>query len=661
MQLIRVLLICFCLSPFLSAQQQINDFYGNGDMDSFIEKEIAGRQNSFNINKVLYPGDPSFDVTYYKLDINASYSPANITANVTISGKSLTDSFSHFFLDFTNVLIVDSIISNGKTLLFVHTDSELEIYLDDTLQTGDLFSVVVYYHGKPEVTGLGSFVFDSHNGEPVIWTLSEPYGAKDWWPCKDTPGDKSDSSDVWITCDETLTGVSNGILQEIKNNNDGTHTFKWKNSYPISPYLISVTISNYKHYTTYFAYSEKDSMPIEHYIYPEVFDSVKTQLDKTSSMIKVLSELFGEYPFIKEKYGHAQFRRGGMEHQTITSIGNFSDGVIVHELSHQWFGDKITCKDWRHIWLNEGFATYSEALYLEKTEGKYAYTELINYHMERAKKAEGSIYVKNYENTDEILSGLRSYSKGGTILHMLRGITGDSLFFKTLKNYVSDSEVAYNAATTEDFQRVAEYTTGMSLDYFFNEWIYGENFPKYYISWKYSTSGNNIYKVDVNISQSDNSYPRFFTMPVQIKIGTNESDTTFTLFNYMQKQDFTVYIKGEPASFKFDPDNLILKDVSIYDPAGFLIPAQYYMNQNYPNPFNGTTRISFGIPERSNVQINIYNILGRRVAAVINEDIFAGRYNIDLNSQLYNLSSGVYIIRLEAPHANISRKLILLK
>jgi aminopeptidase N len=630
-------------------------------MDSFIEKEISGRQSSFKLSKILYPGDSSFDVSYYKLDINVSYSPTNIKANVTVTGKSMEDNFNSFYLDFTSVLTVDSIISNGKALPFIHNDSKLHITLDETISAGSYFSVIVYYHGKPEVTGLGSFVFDSHNGMPVIWTLSEPYGAKDWWPCKDTPGDKADSSDVWITCDKTLTGVSNGILQQVAENNDGTHTYKWKNSYPISHYLISVTISNYIHYTTYYNYSPKDSMPIEHYIYPEVFDSLKSQLDKTASMIKVFSELFGEYPFIKEKYGHAQFSRGGMEHQTITSIGKFDDGVIVHELSHQWFGDKITCKDWKHIWLNEGFATFSEALYLEKTQGKDAYTDLANYHMERAKRAEGSVYVKNSSDYNQVLNGLRTYSKGCAVLHMLRGITGDSLFFKILRNYVSDSIVAYNAASTEDFQRVAEYTTGMTLDYFFNEWIYGENFPKYSVNWKYSSAGGDLYKVDISISQSGNTYPRFFTMPVQIKIITEKSDTLFTVFNNMQKQDFTIYIKGEPAGFQFDPNNVILKDISIYDPAGFLFPETFYLKQNYPNPFNSTTKISFGIPKRSYVQINIYDILGNRITSLLNQDMFAGRYNIDFNPHLFNMASGVYIIRLETENVKIAKKIILLK
>jgi aminopeptidase N len=659
--LYRVIFLCLVLFLPAAAQQRMQDFYGHGGMENFIEKEIISRTSSYTLNNTAYPGGVSFDVTYYKLDMNVTYSPAYLKAKVTIEGKSITGNFNSFFLDFTNDFNVDSVISGTESLQFNHTGDRLEIFLNDTLRANAKFSVDVYYRGTPVAKGLGSFVFDSHNGQPLIWTLSEPYGAKEWWPCKDTPGDKADSSDVWITCDSSLTGASNGILEDVITNAGGTKTYKWKSRYPISHYLISLAISNYTYYKDSFRYSETDSMPIEHYIYPEVFDSVKSQLDKTVPMLELFSSLYGEYPFINEKYGHAQFGRGGMEHQTITSLGNFSDGVIAHELAHQWFGDKITCKDWRHIWLNEGFATYSEGLYLEKTEGSYAYSEFMNYHIERAKQAVGSIYVQNLSEIYEILNGLRSYSKGAVVLHMLRGITGDSLFFRILKNYANDPLVSYNAAVTEDFQRSAENTTGTSLEYFFNQWIYGENFPKYYVDWNYASAGNSLYEINVNISQSDNTYPKYFTMPLQLKIKTSSADTTVTVFNDKQVQEFKFYIKGEPLEFLFDPSNLVIKDVLIKDPPGFLVPADFYLDQNYPNPFNGSTTLSFGLPERSFVKINVYDILGNLVITVLDIEMNAGHFNIHFNFSSIGIASGVYIVRLEAGKNYISKKLVLLK
>ena len=310
----------------------------------------------------------------------------------------------------------------------------------------------------------------------VIWTLSEPYGASDWFPCKDTPADKADSSDVWITVDKNLYGVSNGILIGIVKNPDNTSTYKWTNKYPIAQYLISLAISDYTIYKNYFKYSEKDSMPVINYIFPENLASYKANLDKVPNMLRVTSDYFGLYPFIKEKYGNAEMGwkgGGGMEHQTVSSMSNFSETVLVHELVHQWFGDKITCRDWQDIWLNEGFATYGEMLYAQKVYGDSAYNDFVTLEMARAKNAKGSIYVQDISSISEIFNGNRSYSKGGIVLHMLRGVVGDSIFFKILKTYSNDPLVAYGTAVTADFQRDAEAVYGEDLEYFFNEWIYG--------------------------------------------------------------------------------------------------------------------------------------------------------------------------------------------
>ena len=249
------------------------------------------------------------------------------------------------------------------------------------------FTTVVYYHGTPGSSGFGSFAFSSQGGNPAIWTLSEPYGAKDWWPAKDTPADKADSADFWITVSTSLKAVSNGKLMSIVDNGNGTHTYKWKNSYPIAQYLLSMAITNYAEYTNYYHYSPSDSMPINHFLYPENLNSNISQLNKTPGMIEIYSQQFGQYPFINEKYGHAQFGwGGGMEHQTVSSMGGFSDGLIAHELAHMWYGDNITCKDWHHIWLNEGFATYGEGVIYENWYGKACYDNYIASEMSGCKK-----------------------------------------------------------------------------------------------------------------------------------------------------------------------------------------------------------------------------------------------------------------------------------
>jgi aminopeptidase N len=642
-----ILVLTFYVSGFPQENKQL-----------YIEYEKDNFLKNHRLTRAIYPGDSSFDVIYYKLNLSISYSPQQLIGEVTVSAKSLMNGLNSVFLDLSNVLSVDSVRLNNLPCSYDHTRNKLIIFPDQPLSLDEQFTLIIYYRGTPVTTGLGSFVFDSHNEQPSIWTLSEPYGASDWWACKDTPSDKADSSDVWITCGSNLIGVSNGKLTDVIDNGDGTKTYKWKNKYPIANYLISLAISNYSVYEDFFQYSEADPpMPVVNYIYPENLDGLKPLLDKTVPMLKLFGQLFGEYPFIKEKYGHAQFRGGGMEHQTVTSIGTFTEGVVAHELAHQWFGDKVTCKNWENIWLNEGFATYGEGLYDEFLLGKEEYASFLSFNIGRAKKAVGSVYVQDISSISEIFNGNRSYSKGAIVLHMLRGMVGNTIFFNILKNYLNDPLLSYGTATTEDFERVAEETSGMDLGYFFDQWIYGENYPKYAIDWDWERVLLEGYKINLRIEQSVNTRPHFFTMPVKVKISTITGDTTISLFNNAQVQDFSFTVAGEPNSLTFDPDNLILKDVIIFDPASIIL--DFGLEQNYPNPFNTSTQIKFKIPSLQKVLLKVFNSLGEEVAVLTNEELPAGDYTINFNPT--DLPSGTYLYSLTAGERVEAKKMILLK
>ncbi|MCE1164772.1 MAG: T9SS type A sorting domain-containing protein [Bacteroidetes bacterium] len=582
--------------------------------------------------------DSTIDITYYKLILKIQLSPNYIYGVTTVNGKMPVPGNS-FFLNFSSSMTVDSVTGNNVAS-FSHNYDLLQINLASVSST---FSVNVYYKGLPGSTGYGSFVFGSHNSQPAVWSLSEPYGSSDWFPNKNTPGDKADSSDVWITCPSGLTAVSNGLLNETVSNPDNTVTYKWHGSYPISSYLISLAVSNYTLYKNYFRYSQNDSLALTHYIYPEYFDQVKSNLDETPKMLSVFSEKYTLYPFIREKYGHAQFGwGGGMEHQTISSMGAFSSGVISHELSHQWFGDKVTCRDFRHIWLNEGFATFSEAVYIEATQGKDAYDYFMKSRMNYSKFAVGSVYVQNPNSVSEIFDTYRSYYKGSFILHMLRGITGDSLFFSILKTYVNDTARAYNTAATEDFQAAAERIYGKSLAYFFYEWVYGENYPKYSVVWDKARREDNTYDVIITLTQAANTTPSFFTMPVDFKILTKNSDTTVTFFNNAASQTFTLNLPGEPVSLTFDPSNKILKDKAGDDPVE---PVTFDLGQNYPNPFN--------------VSLKVYDVTGRKVASLVNTKQRPGNYEVVFSP--YGLASGVYYYILVSGGITMTKKLVYIR
>jgi aminopeptidase N len=574
---------------------------------------------------------------------------------VTINGLILNPADS-VYLNLSNVMIVDSVRYNGNLINYNHYKDKITLHPIINRSVSS-FSIIVFYHGLPVPTGFGSFVFGLNISNPVVWSLSEPYGASDWFPCKNFPSDKADSSDIWIKCPSVFTGVSNGVLKEIVANPDNTRTYKWKNSYPIANYLLSVAITNYSLYTNYFKYSVSDSMPVMNYIYPEVIDSLKPTLDKTINMLKIFSTRFGLYPFIREKYGHAQINTSGaMEHQTATSIGIISEYVVAHELGHQWFGDKITCRDWHNIWLNEGFATYSECVYAEDAYGKTAYNDYVINKMIDAKKAVGTIYVQDVGSVGNIFDGNRTYAKGGMVLHMLRGIVGDSTFFNILKAYVNDSSVAYGTAVTEDFQRIAERVSGMQLGYFFSEWIYGQNYPIYNINWSYYQMQNDYYGILFTIKQMQSSNPQYFSMPVDIKINTSYGDSTFHFFNNALNQSYNIIVKGLPSLVTFDPDNKILKDKHGDDPIEIV---GYSLQQNYPNPFNPGTTIKYEIAGSVNVKVTVYDVLGRIFVVLVNEKQKAGKYSVIFSSN--NFASGVYFYKIEAGDFTTTKKMVLIR
>jgi aminopeptidase N len=624
-----------------------------------IEAESRRCLKLFRITGDVYKGDTTIDVTYYKLDLEIKTNPNLLVSKVTTGIKNRFGEFNHFFLDLSDNMNVDSVILNGRNLSFIHSENKLKITLDSTYSKNSIIYPIISYKGNPSSSGFGSFEFDEHNGVPSIWTLSEPFGASDWFPCKNTPDDKADSSDVIVTCSQDFSAASNGVLRAEINNGNGTKTYSWHNGYKIAQYLISIAVSNYNRYNLYYKYVANDSMLITNYIYPEHFNTAKLEIDKTPEMLRIFSERFGLYPFINEKYGHAEFGfLGGEEHQTITSIGAITEGVIAHELTHQWFGDKITCKDWHHIWLNEGFATYGESVYWQAKYGDSLYKADISRKMDNAKNAHGSIYVQNINSIGEIFNGNRSYAKGGVVLHMLRGITGDSIFFRGLRRYLNDPAVSYGNAVTEDFQRNMEAEYGSSLNYFFYEWIYGENFPKYNVNFTSESAGNGFYNAKVIVTQNINTNPVFFTMPVKLKFILETGDTSIYIFNNSFEQNFNFRIKGNPRFLKFDPDNYILKEVrGLIDESAIVV--SYYLNQNYPNPFNPGTRISYGLLKTSQVSITVYDEAGKEITTLINSRQQPGNYTINFNPT--DLPSGIYFYKIKAGDFTESRKMVHIK
>ena len=623
--------------------------------------EICSAHNSsarwLSLASTLTEAQEKIDVSYYRINIDIDLEIEQISGAVVVNGSVGIDQPDSIQLDFSDQMVVDSVKYYGEEWPFEHLNDKINIPVPDaTIPEGYDFSIEVFYHGEPPSTGFGSFNFDEHMNIDHVWTLSEPYGSRDWWPCKDDPSDKADSADIIIIVPNDQIAVSNGVLVDEEDMGDGRKKYHWSERYPICTYLVSIASYPYTVWYDEYIGLNGDTLPLEYYVYPDHYDLVYDNYLLTKNMMEVFADKFGEYPFMGEKYGHAEFGRGGgMEHQTITSLGGYSQWLIAHELGHQWWGDLITCASFHHIWLNEGFARFSEALWEEAYNGEEAYK---NYWLSHSYYGAGTVYVEEPNTASQIFNGNLTYNKAGWVVHMLRGVMGDSLFFETLKSYGSNDSLAYSAATTEDFQLVCEDISGLDLEDFFQQWIYNDYYPRYALYWEMQDTGELIVKIE----QTQNW--QYFHMPIDLQVILPNDTLLFRLDNDGESQEYNLgVIAGEPYAIWLDPENWILKEVeymSITSP----LPgqAQITLFPAYPNPFNPQTSIGYFIPDQLGQlkpTIRIFDVRGNLVDQIGPTLPVAGYNQIAWNAT--GQGSGVYFIQLSANDVYYSQKIQLLK
>jgi aminopeptidase N len=618
-------LILSCFVALVSAQ----GIDTNIDAIAKSEMKLASKKMSFVAN----PNTQNYDINYHKLEFTVDPSNNYISGIVTTTFTALTD-LSTVTFDLTNQLIVSSVTKDGLEVSFEQTDTnELVITLPNILNSGTVAKVSISYSGTPSNQG-NAFTSSSHNGTPILYTLSEPYGARDWWPCKQDLNDKTDSLDVYITAPSQYTSVSNGIEPQLAVINGLNKTTHFHHSYPIPAYLIAIAVTNYSIYNQTGG-TAPNQYPIINYIYPETLESAKTQLAQTPLILNLFESLFEIYPFHTEKYGHAQFGwGGGMEHTTVSFMNNFNRGLIAHEAAHQWFGDKITCGSWKDIWLNEGFATYLASLVIEKFDGQAAFIankkNMIN---TITSSASGAVYLSDSDllSVSRIFNGRLTYYKGAMVLNMLRLKLGDKLFFQGLKNYLSDPNLAYKYAVTTDLQFHLEAVYGSGLDEFFNDWIFNQGYPSYTINTENIRNG--IVKFTINQEQSDPSVS-FFEMPIPIRVlGSNDQQMDLILDNTFDGEVFLKEIPFTVSSIVFDPNSdLISRNTKT---TLGLDKLELESIELYPNPTDNS--LSLNLAGRITLRKTIfYNTLGQKIL----ETGSATQWDVA------SLPAGVYLISL---------------
>ena len=508
--------------------------YAQSEMQrSLINIVDAERQR----HEVMMGFEPSgvgqdYDVKYHRFEWKIDPSVRRISGAVTTYFKAMSP-ITQIGFDLDDALKVDSVFHRGAKATFSQIgDKTVKINANATIATGVLDSVTIYYNGVPPSNGFGAYAQRIRNNTaPETWTLSEPYGGRDWWPGKMDLTDKIDSIDVIVTTPPQYRVASNGLLVREIQLDSTKKLYHWKHRYPIANYLVCVAVTNYEQYVDIAPLSRGDTMRLLNYVYPEKLATSQLGSWKCANAMRLFDSLFIEYPFKKEKYGHAMFGwGGGQEHQTMSFMANVTDpGLMAHELAHQWFGDRVTCGSWSDIWLNEGFATYLTGLYYQYVEPLY----WINWRKDAIGGAtnptSGSVFCTDTTSINRIFDSRLTYNKGAYLLHTLRWKIGDTAFFKGIRNYLNDPSVAYGFARTADLKRHIEATSGQNLTEFFNDYFFGQGYPSYDVNVQYSDIAN-APTVFINQRQSHLSVS-FFEMPVPIKLinKKNGKDTTIVI------------------------------------------------------------------------------------------------------------------------------------
>jgi len=609
-------------------------------------------KNQTDVTKVA----DAYHMSFVHLDLLVSSSNTYVEGSARMDAQVSTATLDTIYLELNQTLTLDSMKLDGELVDPTFQDSELFLLVDE-MTGGDAFTLITYYHGASSSTGFFSGIATDYNyayGKSVTWTLSEPFSARDWWPVRQSLVGKIDSVYQDYTCIDSEMVGTNGTLMGTTDNGDGTKTYHWVTHYPTSYYLLSFAVSDYMDYSIYAhpAAMNGDSVRVQNFIYndPACLSTNQSNINLSDDLIELYSDKYGLYPFSEEKYGNCLTELGGgMEHQTMTTIGGFGFGLNAHEMAHQWYGDNITCASWNDIWINEGFASYSEYVSAQYLQGQSsANSWMSSAHNYVMSEAGGSVYVPDeeiyYGNEWRIFDGRLTYKKGAAIIHQIRYlINDDDLFFEAMQNYTA--EFSGTTATGLDFKNSIEASTGLDLDSYFDQWYFGEGYPTYSIEYSYNSTG-----MFIAVSQTTSSATTpFFDLPLEIKLNFGAGvDTTFRIPITDNITYFQTGITDDIIVLQVDPNNWIVNHTG-----GITVGISELQNKMEfllgPNPSTGNLQLHFGDSSQEK-QISILDLSGRELRN------FTARET--LNIDISDLNNGYYLVRATDGESSVTRRIL---
>lgn len=643
-----IILFVYLILP-LSAQDIVNS-----DPEHFCSKKMINKYKaSFSKDIIQSPLLHDYDVKFYHLDLEVENNTVYISGNVLLNAQVEANELDTFAFELLNELTVEKVMINEIDCDFTHINDEVFVQPNQPLNEGEEFSAQIFYHGLPPTGGFFSGIsteYDSNWEKSVTWTLSEPFNARQWWPTKQVLTDKADSVWVSLTTSAENKAGSIGLLHSVVPLPDNKVRYEWRSKYPIAYYLISFAVAEYMEYNIYAKpdYLQGDSILIQNYIYdsPGSLEYYKPGMDFTLNFMELFIDLFEFYPFDEEKYGHCLAElSGGMEHQTMTTIGGFSFSLTAHELGHMWFGNNVTCENWSDIWINEGFATYTDYLATDMIAGgPYPMIWKTNTHNYIMSEPGGSVYVPpeevRYDNVGRIFDSRLTYWKGAVILHMIRfELQDDDLFFNVLNNF--QEQFADGTASTQDFINVLNETSDKDFTTFFDQWYYGEGYPIYSFEWN---QHNGIFVLSSLQSASLPAVTPFFEMHFPVRLYLNDGpDSTLIFHQTLPNMIFSATLETKIDSINVDPELWILKKIErqlsiISTPINI-----------YPNPTRDLINIISN--NTSKYKVIIKDLQGK---SIINFEFSQPNATIDLST----FAAGIYLINLESEDSSTVTKIV---